>query len=199
MPEPPFDSFEVLRVYMTTRAALTAADLEYVRRLFAPRRLKKGEVVQQAGEVPRYQVFVARGCLRSYVIDPRGNVHIVSFAPENWWLADTAHFLSGEPTTLFIDAIEASDVLVADQAGHQRMLDDIPALGAAYRVGVQRLAAARDKRIISSLTGSAEERYRDFGTRHPTLLQRVPQRMLASYLGMTPETLSRIRKKLASS
>ena len=99
---------------------------------------------------------------------------------------------------MFIDAIEASDVLITDHASHERMLDGIPALAAAYRTALQRLAAARDKRIVSSLTASAQDRYLDFVDRYPTLVRRVPLRMLASYLGMSPETLSRVRKKLAT-
>jgi CRP-like cAMP-binding protein len=191
-------SFERLRAYLEARAKLTPADLTFVESLFTPRRLGKGEVLQRAGERPRYQIFVARGCLRSYVIDDKGKVHIVSFAPEDWWLSDSGRFLGGEPGDLFIDAIEDSDVLLIEHASHQRMLDAVPAIAAAYQAALQRLAAARDKRIISSLSASAQDRYLGFVTRYPTLSGRVPLRMLASYLGMSPETLSRIRKKLAT-
>jgi CRP-like cAMP-binding protein len=192
-------SFERLRAYIGARAAVTPADFDLIRPLFAPRRLDKGEVLQRAGEPARHMVFVAKGCLRSYVIDDKGKVHIVGFAPEDWWLSDSARFLDGGPSTLFIDAIEATDVLLTDHASHQRMLDTVPAIAAAYRAGLQRLAAAREKRIIASLSASAPERYLDFAARYPTLLRRVPLRMLASYLGMSPETLSRIRKKLSIS
>jgi CRP-like cAMP-binding protein len=192
-----FDSFGRLRAYLEARATLTPSDLELVRKLFVARRLEKGEVLQRAGEPARNMLFVARGCLRSYVIDEKGKVHILSFAPEDWWLSDSAHYL-GDPSTLFIDALEASDVLLTDLASHQRVLDAIPSVAAAYRVGVQRLFAARDKRILSSLTASAQERYLDFLARYPTLSQRVPLRMLASYLGMSPETVSRVRKKLST-
>jgi len=191
-------SFERLRAYLEARATLTAEDLAFVRGLFTPRRLERGDFLQRAGEPARYQAFVARGCLRSYLIDEKGKVHVVGFAPEDWWLSESARYLSGEPATLFIDAIEASDVMLIDHESHQRMLDRVPAIAAAYRAGLQRLTAAKDRRIISSLSASAQDRYLDFVARYPTLVRRVPLRMLASYLGMSPETLSRIRKKLST-
>lgn len=177
---------------------LTPGEIDFIRPLFAPRRLEKGEVLQRPGEPARYMVFVTRGCLRSYVIDDKGKVHIVRFAPEDWWLADSAGFSSGEPSTLFIDAIEATDLLQIDHPSHQRILGGVPSYAAAYQVGLQRLAAAFNKRIVSSLSASADDRYRDFAATYPTLLRRVPLRMLASYLGMSPETLSRVRKKVST-
>jgi hypothetical protein len=113
-------------------------------------------------------VFVAKGCLRSYVTDDRGKVHIVGFAPEDWWLSDSARFLSGAPSTLFIDAIEPSDLLVIDHPSHQRILDGVPGYAAAYQVGLQRLAAAKDKRIIGSLSASLRTRTRASGVGRKT-------------------------------
>jgi hypothetical protein len=99
---------------------------------------------------------------------------------------------------LFIDAIEPSDVLLIDQPSHQRILDSVPAYAAAYQGGLQRLAGAMAKRVVNSLSASAHDRYLDFVSSYPTLVGRLPLRMLASYLGMSPETLSRIRRKLAT-
>ncbi|HSD27026.1 MAG TPA: cyclic nucleotide-binding domain-containing protein [Vicinamibacteria bacterium] len=135
-------SFERLRAYLSARATLTPGELDLIQAHFAPRRLAKGEVLQQAGEPARHMAFVAKGCLRSYVIDDEGQLHILRFAPEDWWLADSARFFSGEPSSLFIDAIEASDLLLIDTPSHQRILDAVPGYAAAYRVGLERLAAA---------------------------------------------------------
>lgn len=190
-------SFDRLRDYLGARAALTPADVAFVRSIFVDRRLGKGEILQSAGEPARCMAFVARGCLRSYAIDATGKVHVLRFAPEDWWLSDSARCLNGEPAELFIDAIEESDVLVTDHDSHQRMLDRVPGIAAAYRTALQRLGAAKDKHLVKVLSATAEARYLDFAARYPTLLQRVPLRMLASYLGMSPETLSRVRKKLS--
>jgi CRP-like cAMP-binding protein len=191
-------TFERLRLYLAQKAALTPEEIGFVRELFAARRLSKGELLQRTSEPARYSVFVARGCLRSYVIDQRGREHIIQFAPEDWWLSDPISLTTGGPATFFVDALEDSDVLLIDRPSHQRILERIPGYAAAFRTGLERHAAAKDLRIVTSLSASAEQRYLDFAARYPSIVRRVPQRMLASYLGISPETLSRLRKKLSS-
>ena len=186
-----------MRSYLQARAPFTDADFAIVRSAFGWKQLAAGEFLQRAGEVTRHAAFVARGCLRNFVIDARGKEHIVQFAPETWWLADSKSLTNGTPTTYFIDAIEDSEVLLIDGPSHQRLLADVEPFGIAFRAGLQRHAAAKDERIVSSLSANAEERYLDFLGTYPSIVQRVPQTMLASYLGMTPETLSRIRKSLS--
>ena len=137
------------------------------------------------------------GCLRSYVIDGKGKEHIVQFAPEDWWLADNTSLMSGTPSQYFIDAVEDSILLLIDPPSHQRIIERIPGYAASFRTGLQRHAAAKDQRIVNSLSASAEERYQEFLRTYPSIALRVPQWMLASYLGVSPETLSRIRKSLS--
>jgi CRP-like cAMP-binding protein len=193
----PDAAFAVLREYLEMRAAFDASDFEVVRNALLYRRLAVGEFLQRAGDVTRHAAFVATGCLRNYVIDPKGKEHIVQFAPETWWLADSNSLSTGAPSAYFIDAIEDSELLLIDGPGHQRLVEQVHGYGAAFRAGLQKHAAAKDQRIVSALSASAEERYLEFLRVYPSIAQRVPQNMLASYLGMTPETVSRIRKNLS--
>jgi CRP-like cAMP-binding protein len=137
------------------------------------------------------------GCLRSYVIDPKGKEHIIQFAPETWWLADATSLMTGTASPYFIDAIEDSELLRLAPRSHQMLVEKVPGYAASFRAGLQKHAAAKDLRIASTLQASAEERYVEFLDTYPSIAARVPQWMLASYLGVSPETLSRIRKGFA--
>ena len=195
-PESP-SAFGVLRAYLEARASFTHAELQFVRTKFVMAHLRERDFLQRAGAVAQYGAFVARGCLRSYTIDAKGKEHIVKFAPETWWVADNVSLINGTPSEYFIDALEDSDLLLIDPKSHDMLADTVPGYAAAYRKGLQRHAAAKDKRIVSSLSATAQERYLQFLETYPSLAARVPQWMLASYLGVSPETVSRIRRKLA--
>jgi len=189
--------FDVLRAYLEARASFTDDDWAFLRERFVGKALRAGEVLQRAGETATHAAFVAAGCLRSYVIDARGREHIVQFAPETWWLADVTSLMTGAPSQYFFDAIEDSDLLLIDPASHQKLVERVPGYAASFRTGLQRHSAAKDQRIVASLASSAEERYLEFTRTYPSMAQRLPQWMLASYLGVSPETVSRIRKKLS--
>ena len=187
--------FEVLFEYLGKQLPLSPDEMDIIRSVFIPKKLLKGEFFLREGDILKYGAFVCKGFLRSYVIDNKGKEHIIQFAPENWWISDKGAGGEGSKASCFIDAIEDSDILLIDQAGHLKMLEKVAAYGASFQAGMQKRSAAKDKRIVHSLTADAEERYNDFLQTYPSIAQRVPQHMLASYLGIAPETLSRVRRK----
>lgn len=187
--------FEALHAYLESRFPLSAEDIVLIRSLFLPRKMKKGDFLLREGEVAKYAAFVCQGFLRSFIIDNKGKEHVIQFAPENWWISDKGPAAGSEPSSLFIDAIEDSDVLLLDRTGHNTLMNQIPGYAASFRTGMQKRTEAKDKRIVHSLTADAGARYHDFLETYPSIALRVPQHMLASYLGITPETLSRLRRK----
>ena len=186
--------FHRLRTYLERRATFTEEEFAFLEPLFLPRMLRAGEFLQRAGEAVTHGAFVATGCLRKYILDAKGKEHIVQFAPENWWVGEGPGAASGTLAEYSIDAVEDSTVLLFDAASHQRAIQHIPAYAAGFRDGLQRHAMAKEQRIANALSASAEDRYEEFLKQYPSIALRVPQFMLASYLGVSPETLSRIRK-----
>lgn len=187
--------FEVLYTYLSQKMPLTWQQFDSIRGFFVLKSMDKGELLLREGEVAKYGAFVCKGCLRSYVVDNNGKEHIVQFAPENWWLSDIESMLHKQPSLYFMDAIEPTEVLLAEMSSFQKMIDQLPGFAESFRLGQQKHTAAKDKRIVSSLTADAETKYRDFLDKYPTIAQRVPLHMIASYLGLSPETLSRVRKR----
>jgi CRP-like cAMP-binding protein len=189
--------FAVLRQYLEARASFTEAQFAWLEPHFLPRSLAAGDFLQRAGDVATHAAFITGGCLRSYVIDAKGKEHIVQFAPETWWLADNKSLASRTPSQYFYEAVEPSELLLCTPSAHLEIVANCPPYAEAFQKGLQKHNAAKDQRIVSALSTSAEERYLEFVETYPSLVQRVPQFMLASYLGISPETLSRIRKNLS--
>jgi CRP-like cAMP-binding protein len=185
--------FHRLKAYLQRKGTFTEEEFAFLEPLFLPRTLRAGEFLQRAGDGVAHGAFVATGYLRKYVVDAKGKEHIVQFAPENWWVGEGPGVIPGTPAQYFIDAIEDSHLLLFDAASHQRAIEHVPAYAAGFRDGLQRHAAAKEQRIVDALSESAEERYEAFLKKYPSIALRVPQFMLASYLGVSPETLSRIR------
>lgn len=159
--------------------------------------IPKGAVLLHQGEICTIAYKVLKGCLRSYVIDKSGKEHILQFTPEGWFVSDMDSFFNKKPSIMFIDAIEDSEVLLITK----HVLDSNEKLDKATLIEQNerlfRNLISTNKRLIHLLSSSAEERYIDFIETYPTLLQRLPLKLIASYLGMTPEYLSEVRRKLA--
>lgn len=163
-----------------------------------PRIVKKGELILRAGEYCNNFFYVESGCLRSYIVDSKGKEHIYQFAPEGWVISDEEALLENKHTILYIDAIEDSKVkfLVRPEGEWSANLDKETALELTRKFN-KKIQAFRT-RIIHLLSASAEERYANFIKTYPNLAQRVPLKMIASYLGVTAESLSRLRKKMVN-
>ncbi len=146
--------------------------------------IKKGEIIQKNGDLNSKVYHVVSGLLRSYTIDEKGKEHIFMFAPENWVIADNQS--PETPCDLYIDAIEDSEVVVLPK--------DIKREQSNAKAFIKRLGVLQ-KRVIMLMSHSAIDRYKHFIETYPDIVQRVPQKMIASYLGMTPEALSSIKRK----
>jgi len=159
--------------------------------------VKKGYILLHKGDICNYGYKVIKGCLRSYVIDGSGKEHIIQFAPEEWFISDMDSFFNNTPSRIFIDAIEPTEFIKFDSTSFEalQMLENGQLKEPTTRL--IRNIIASNKRIIGLLSSSAEERYVEFIQTYPTLNKRLPLKLIASYLGMTPEYLSDVRKKIA--
>lgn len=189
--------FELLRQKITEKIALTENEFAYCETLFQPKKLRKKQYLQQEGDIGRYQAFVTKGILRSYTIDNKGDEHILQFASEGWWMADLYSFFTNEPSLLNMEALEDAELLLLSRPSWELLLEKIPKLEHYFRVLIQNNLIATQRRLLGSLSDTAEEKYRKFLETYPSCVQRVPQHMIASYLGVTRETLSRLRRQMA--
>lgn len=190
--------FEVLFQKLDEKIQLTEEEKQLCKSSFAPKKLRRRQYILQEGDVCKYVAFVEKGMLRSYSIDDKGNEHIMQFAFEGWWIADQYSFLTGEPAVYTIDALEDAELLLLSKQAEEELLLKIPKFERYFRLLLQNSLIATQRRLIASLSQSAEERYQQLIAGCPTIPQRVPQHMMASFLGITPETLSRIRRQVAS-
>ena len=189
--------FDLLRANFQKRVHLTDEEFDHSVKFFVPKNVRKKQFLLQEGNVCDQIVFVESGCLRLYTIDHDGEEHVIQFATEDWWISDLQSFLSGKPSRYNIDALEESRVLLLEKEAREKMLLAIPKLERHFRLLQEAHYATTHHRIDESLSASAEERYLDFIRTYPSLVQRVPQSQIASYLGITPQSLSRIRKELS--
>jgi CRP-like cAMP-binding protein len=193
MSERIFDSFEN---YIRTHSLFSDREIAIIKSLAIPNRLKKKQYLLREGSVCRFHTFVCSGCLRSYRIDNRGNEHIFSLSPANHWVSDRVSLVTGAPSNEFIDALEDSTIMQLSTDNFKKLLKEIPNFDILNtKIIINECGTSRD-RIYMMLSHQAEERYRQFIRCFPHLHHRLPMSMIASYLGITRETLARIRSNM---
>lgn len=174
---------------------LTNDEAESLPHWFQELSLNKKEFLLREGQVCTSRYFVIRGCLRMYFIKENGNEQIAEFAIENWWQADYMSLATKTSSSFYIQAIEDTQVLGLTSASAEDLFTELPQMERYFRLVIQRAYAAAQWRVKYLYDFSREELYHHFSTHFPAFVERVPQYMLASYLGFTPEYLSEIRKK----
>jgi len=190
--------FDLLYQKINEKITLTEEEFNLCKTLFSPKKLRKKQYILQEGDVCKYNIFVTKGLLRSYTIDDKGNEHILQFALEGWWTADLYSFFTEEPSLFNIEALEDSELLLITRPSWESLLQQLPAFERYFRILIQNSLIATQRRLMDSLSETAERKYLKFMKTYPESVQRVPQHMIASYLGITRETLSRLRRDIAS-
>ena len=174
---------------------LSEQDVETIESYVYPLELKKREFLVTEGQVCKYNYFVEKGCLRMFYVNEKMTEITVQFALETWWLSDYFSFARQMPSEYSIQAVEKSFVIAIDYSEQDKLFAEVPQLERYFRIMMQRALAASQLRIKLIYQLSKEEMYRHFNASFPAFFQRVPQYMIASYLGITPEYLSELRKK----
>lgn len=180
--------------YLTDKITLSAGETEQIMQVCIAKKVRKRQLLLQEGDVWRFNVFVSNGFLRTYSIDNKGNEHILNFSPENYWTGDRESLTTGKPSRFNIEAIEDTDVVLITKDNFDQLCRAIPQLNDLVNAILHKSFIVSQDRIHAGISLSAEEKYQKFLDEYPQIANRVPQHMIASYIGITPETLTRIRR-----
>ena len=180
------------------KVALTQEEEALISSYLIPKKLRKKQYLLQEGDVCKHIAFIEKGALRAYSVDENGNEHIMQFGLEGWVISDLYSFLTGEPATYNIDAIEDAEVILISRSANDELLQKLPKYETFTRLNITGAYLAMQRRLTSIISSTLEERYASFIALYPNIVQRVPQHMIASYMGLTPETLSRVRRRIST-
>ncbi len=186
----------VLLEELQSKSSFATEDFPAYLELFEPLSLRKKQHLYQSGDTVNHVAFIVRGCLRHYYVNEEAIERTVLIAEERWWIGDLVSFQERTSTKLNLQAVEDCDLLLINKKNFDTALSEFPGFAEYYRKGTQKTYIKLQEQVGQSLADSAETKYLRLLKERPTLIQRVPQHYIASYLGITPESLSRVRKKL---
>lgn len=187
------EEYQPLINHIQKRVVLSEEEIHQFISEFKITKVKKRQFIIQPDFVAKYRTYIVKGALRAYVVSGLGQEHTISFAIEDWWISDYNSYIYQQPATMFVVALEDAVLLQLDFEAETRLKNANSKFETFFRITAERTAASFQRRIIMNLTSTAEERYEGFIKKYPSIVQRVPQYALASYLGMTTEFLSKIR------
>lgn len=188
--------FRILIKHIRQKVELSEQDVVLLKTFFIQKKLEKKEFLLREGEICNHLTFVSRGSLKSFMSDEKGQDRISLFAFEGWWISDFNSFINRERALLNIDAIENSELLLISFENYERLTLTIPVMDRYFRILYQNSLVTKDRRLMVSNKSTAEEKYLSLVQANPEIAKRIPHTLIASYLGLSPETVSRIRKKL---
>lgn len=175
---------------------LTPDEEQRLRSRLETKQFKAKSIILHAGEVCKYSYFVNSGLLRSFTINDHIVEHVLSFACEGWWIGDMYSLLSQKPGNLFVEVLEDAEVVLLSKENQEILYQEIPKLERFFRILTENSLVANQERLMDNLSLSAEERFEKFCQKYPTLVKKVPQKQIASYIGVTPEFFSKMKSKL---
>ncbi len=190
--------FETFFQKFNEKALLTKEEQEFILPFLTPKKLRKKQYLLQDGDVCKSICFVEKGALKAYVVDDTGQERITAFALEGWTMGDLYSFIKEEPATLNIDALEDCELVLISKAAHNELLKKMPKYETYFRILMTDAYMALQKRTTNMVSLPLEERYKALTDLYPNLVQRVPQHMIASYMGLSKETLSRVRGRISN-
>lgn len=181
--------------YLSRNFDLSEADTALFNQVCRVKKLRRKQYLLQEGDIWRYNAFVSKGLLRTYAVDEKGIEHYIQFSPENWWAGDRESYIFEKPAKYNVDAYEEAEVVLIGKSDMEMLYEKIPAFNRFMRNLLERSFIVLRNRVHSNISFTAEEKYVEFLQTYPDLANRLPQHMIASYLGVAPETLSRIRNQ----
>jgi CRP-like cAMP-binding protein len=190
------DKFQPLVDYINRVVPLTEDEVKILVSIVSYRKMLKGQYFLQQGDVCKFSGFIVSGCTKTFYVDDEGQEHIVMFSIEDWWTSDMGSYITQKPADYNVQCLENTSLIQFSFEEQENLLRQIPKLERFFRIIIERAFVASQKRIIRNLSMSAKDRYLFFRSEYPQIEQRIPQYLIASYLGITKEFLSKIKSQL---